>query len=110
MIDVVFLLLVFFMLAARFGQTGAIPLSTGGVGAYDGPPRLVEIAPNGLKLNGVFVSIEDLAEEMSALTSSPADIIVLRPVGGVELQRLVNVVDLLGRAGFSAITLIEPSQ
>ena len=46
MIDVVFLLLVFFMLAARFGHDLSLPMATGGGGdAYDGPPRLVVIGP-----------------------------------------------------------------
>ena len=47
MIDVVFLLLVFFMLAARFGQEQAIPLAIGaGAGDWDGPPRLIDILPD----------------------------------------------------------------
>ena len=44
MIDVVFLLLVFFMLASRFGSEEALPLPlAGGGGTWSGPPRLVEI-------------------------------------------------------------------
>ena len=39
MIDVVFLLLVFFMLASRFGSDALVPLSLGGSGdTYSGPP------------------------------------------------------------------------
>ncbi len=43
MIDVVFLLLVFFMLAARFGHDVEIdlPLSAASTTPYQGPPRLV---------------------------------------------------------------------
>ena len=51
MIDVVFLLLVFFMLAARFGVEGSVALTVGSGGAaYEGPPRLVEISPDGTRL------------------------------------------------------------
>ena len=46
MIDVVFLLLVFFMLASRFGVETVIslPLASGG-GSYSGPPRIVAPGP-----------------------------------------------------------------
>lgn len=46
MIDVVFLLLVFFMLASRFGLEAMMPLPLVGAGggAYSGPPRLVDIS------------------------------------------------------------------
>lgn len=49
MIDVVFLLLVFFMLAARFGMDTTLSLATvpTGVSTYNGAPRLIEVAPNG---------------------------------------------------------------
>ena len=60
MIDVVFLLLVFFMLAARFGQDLQIPLSLGqGSGTWQGPPRLLDIRPDGLMLNGVSGSLPE---------------------------------------------------
>jgi biopolymer transport protein ExbD len=50
MIDAVFLLLVFFMLASRFGRAGAVALVGAGDGAgapWSGPPRLAEVAPGG---------------------------------------------------------------
>lgn len=45
MIDVVFLLLVFFMLASRFGQDVAIdlPLGVASDRPYQGPPRLIDV-------------------------------------------------------------------
>jgi len=44
MIDVVFLLLVFFMLASRFGVDTVVPFPlAGGGGSYAGPPRLVDM-------------------------------------------------------------------
>ena len=48
MIDVVFLLLVFFMLAARFGQDVVIdlPISAASDKPYEGPPRLIDVLPD----------------------------------------------------------------
>ncbi|MGJ8530069.1 ExbD/TolR family protein, partial [Maritalea sp.] len=49
MIDVVFLLLVFFMLASRFGMDMHIPMQISGAGSgYSGPPRLVDVRPETL--------------------------------------------------------------
>lgn len=79
MIDVVFLLLVFFMLASRFGIDAVVPLPlVSGDGAYDGPPRLVEVLPDCVRLNGLVIAETALPTEMQRLTSTPADVIILR--------------------------------
>lgn len=107
MIDVVFLLLVFFMLAARFGITGAVPLSQPGSGAYDGPPRLVIVDADGISLNGVPMDEAALAVELGRLTATPDDAVVLRASGGVDLQRLVDVIEGLRAAGFTRLVVVE---
>ncbi|MDK3019818.1 ExbD/TolR family protein [Pseudodonghicola flavimaris] len=109
MIDVVFLLLVFFMLASRFGVDMQIPLRTaGGASAeYQGPPRLVQIDPEGLKLNGRDITPEALIDSLGDLTQDPGDVIVLRSAEEVPLQRLVEVMDALHGAGFQRLVLVE---
>jgi biopolymer transport protein ExbD len=108
MIDVVFLLLVFFMLAARFGLDQAIPLKVGaGAGTWEGPPRLVDILPDGQRLNGVPVSADALATGLAPLVSLQSDPIVLRPRDGASLQRLVDVMEGLEAAGFTGLVLVE---
>ena len=108
MIDVVFLLLIFFMLAAQVGRDAALPLSPGGAGAAgDGPPRLVEIAPGGLALNGRPVTLAALPGALARLTDGPDDVIVLRPTGGVPVQRLIDVAGALEAAGFPALAVVE---
>jgi biopolymer transport protein ExbD len=108
MIDVVFLLLVFFMLVAQFGRDAALPLATAGGGAgWDGPPRLVEIAPEGIALNGRAVAEDGLAAALAPLVESPADPVVLRPVAGADLQRLADVAETLRAAGHARLLLVE---
>ncbi|WP_103334206.1 ExbD/TolR family protein [Pseudotabrizicola formosa] len=108
MIDVVFLLLVFFMLASRFGTDRALPLSVaGGGGAYSGPPRLIDLAGDSLRLNGVEIAPEALAGALQSLTDSPADAIILRAGDGADLQALVAVMDRLTGAGFTRLVLVE---
>ena len=108
MIDVVFLLLVFFMLVSRFGTDRALPLSlaSGGAG-YAGPPRLVDVAPGGLALNGVPVPIEGLAAALAPLMSGPDDAIILRGREGADLQALVRVMQALEAAGHARLVLVE---
>ncbi|MDF2232068.1 biopolymer transporter ExbD [Albimonas sp. CAU 1670] len=93
MIDVVFLLLVFFMLAARFGTEGLLPVlaAGGGGGAWSGPPRLVDVRPEGVSLNGTAVAPGELAAALARLSDSPDDPVVMRGRDGATLQRLADV-------------------
>lgn len=108
MIDVVFLLLIFFMLASRFGVDRAVPLAVAGAGnAYSGPPRLIELTPSGLMLNGIPVAPDRLTEALGPLMQSSGDAIILRARDGADLQALVAVMDRLGAAGFTRLLLVE---
>ncbi|MCI2399227.1 biopolymer transporter ExbD [Aliiroseovarius subalbicans] len=108
MIDIVFLLLVFFMLASQFGQDRALRLGLGtGGGEYSGPPRLVSVGAQGIALNGTPTDLVDLAGALSALMQEASDVVVLRPVGGADLQALTDVASTLQAAGFSALVVVE---
>ena len=108
MIDVVFLLLFFFMLAARFGAEGAISVSAaGGPGSYTGPPRMIDIHADAVRLNGYPVEAEQLPTEVAPLLISPDDVVVVRSHDGVSVQRLVDILELLRSAGMAEVVLIE---
>ncbi|NVO27956.1 biopolymer transporter ExbD [Donghicola sp. C2-DW-16] len=110
MIDVVFLLLVFFMLASRFGTDMHIPLQMAGQGAsapYSGPPRLVDVTPDTLRVNGVPMEDASALAEVERLTSNPQDTIILRARDGADIQAIVRVMQLLSGAGFTNLVLIE---
>jgi biopolymer transport protein ExbD len=107
MIDVVFLLLVFFMLAARFGITGSVPVAIAGGEPYEGPPRLVVVTAGQVTLNGRPVDADDLPGALQPLVSVPDDVIVLRAGEGVDLQRLVDVMAVLRAAGFTRLVVVE---
>jgi biopolymer transport protein ExbD len=110
MIDVVFLLLVFFMLAARFGQEGAIDLrlASGGGAAWDGPPRLVQVGGDGLGLNGRPLAEGDLVAALAARVTAPDDLILLQAAEGVPVQRLLDVIAMLESSGFANLALVPP--
>jgi biopolymer transport protein ExbD len=109
LIDVVFLLLVFFMLAARFGAERALPLvpAAGGGGAWQGPPRLVEVAAGGLRLNGQAVAPEALAAALGPLMPAPDSPVVLRPEEGASVKALVDVMAELRAAGMTRLVVLD---
>ncbi|MGC8201086.1 ExbD/TolR family protein [Aliiroseovarius sp. PTFE2010] len=109
MIDVVFLLLVFFMLASRFGADASIQIEGGAAraGNYEGPPRLVDVYPEGVRLNGSDIREPSLAKQLRDLMRGPSDVIVLRARDNADVQRVVTVMEALGAAGFTGLVMVE---
>lgn len=109
MIDVVFLLLVFFMLVSRFGQLDGVPLALAGGAApgWSGAPRLVDVRPEGLSLNGTALDEAALIADLRRLMPAPDAPVVLRPQDGADVQRLVAVIDLLREAGITHVLMAE---
>lgn len=110
MIDVVFLLLVFFLLAARFGSEAQIALRTaaGGTAEWTGPPRLVDVAPDALGLNGRPVDADTLVASLSRMIETESDPILIRPDTQASTQRLIDVLALLTEGGFTGLVLVAP--
>lgn len=110
MIDVVFLLLVFFMLASQFGldQVIKLPLAAGNsTDGYSGPPRLVTITDTGVLLNGSPIALSDLPKSLHSLSEKPDDPVVLRGQDTAQSQQVIDVLAALQQAGFTAVVLIE---
>ncbi len=74
---------------------------------YAGPPRLIDIAPETLALNGVAVDAAELPAALAPLMQGPDDIIVVRPRDGASVQRLIDVVETLRAAGLSHLAIVE---
>lgn len=108
MIDVVFLLLIFFMLAARFGTDGALQVTAGSANTdISGPPRLLDVYPEKLRLNGIIVAESELLDELSRLAVSRDEALFLRSRASADVQRLIDVMEILTTAGFGALVLAE---
>lgn len=109
MIDVVFLLLVFFMLAARFGQDMSLPLKTAGPGAteWQGPPRLIQITPDSVTLNGLPTDPAALADALQPLLPAADAPVLLRAAQGTDLGRMVALIDSLRAAGITNLVVVE---
>lgn len=105
MIDVVFLILVFFMLAARFGLETQMPLvlASGGQAEAGPPPRVLDLARQGLQLDGIARS----RDEALALLAAEEGAVVLRPGEGVDVGMLVGLLDTLRAAGIGPVSVME---
>jgi len=111
LIDVVFILLVFFMLASSFLDWRAIDLNAPGkaaAGASMEGALLVEIRRDGLRLAGQTIGLPDLAARVGEkIRGKPDRKVVVRPDKGVVLQDTVAVLDALAAAGVRDLSLIR---
>lgn len=104
LIDVIFLLLLFFMLTSTFSTYGELELSQAVAGSTaEGPPTervFVQLGAERLALNGAEITLDDLAaalDEGQVLISLDDD---------VTAQRLVDLLARLrGREGLSVMVL-----
>ncbi|WP_322895333.1 MULTISPECIES: biopolymer transporter ExbD [unclassified Yoonia] len=91
LIDVIFLLLLFFMLSSTFSRYGDLPFitATGGATPLDGPaPAFLRVQPDGLRLNVADVTLADLPTALAALEVS---LVLIVATDGVSAQDLVDV-------------------
>jgi len=111
LIDVVFLLLVFFMLAARLEHPLAIavnaPAEAGG-GAFTGSVLVRLGADGGVDLAGVQVGMAGLAAAVAPyLERDRATGFLVQPAAQAPIASLVQVLDRLQGAGVEKLTLLE---
>lgn len=102
LIDVVFILLVFFMLATAFIEEQRLPLGgTGDAPSIDAPPLQVYLRTGDVQLGGVAMPLERAAAEVAG-AGRP---VVLEPAPGVPVQRLAEALAALRRAGVTAVAV-----
>ena len=110
LIDVVFILLVFFMLATSFLDWRAIDLDApvqAAAGKASDNALLVEIRGQDLRLAGETVSLVGLARRLKErLAEKPDQRLLIQPADRVPLQRTVTVLDRLKAAGAANLTLV----
>ncbi|MEM7292254.1 MAG: biopolymer transporter ExbD [Pseudomonadota bacterium] len=107
LIDVVFILLVFFMLASSFLDWRTIELTSVSTQATtvvaDGTTVAVEVLDDALLVSGVRVTSGELIRRVT--TAVPQSGVILKPQRGVRVQRLIDVLDLLNNAGVARISV-----
>jgi biopolymer transport protein ExbD len=110
LIDMVFILLVFFMLASSFLDWRSLTLDTSAATSQPEPseqePFVVAIHGERLLLNGEAMALETLIQR--ARVRQPVDSRVsLQPIGDTGVQRVISVLDALSAARIAPLRLIE---
>ena len=111
LIDVVFILLLFFMLASSFLDLHSIVLDTPAEGsaapAVEGA-LLVDVRLDGVRFAGQYVGMEELIQRVRiALADAPDRRVLVRPAERVKLQDAVRILDALSAAGVKQLSLME---
>lgn len=109
LIDVVFILLLFFMLASSFRDWRGIALEAPASavhGAGWSGALLVEIRRDGLRLSGQELSLHELTARLAAhLEREPDQRVLVRPGTGVSWQDTVSVLDRIEATGARGVSL-----
>ena len=106
LIDVIFLLLLFFMLTSTFTRLGELDLTAAprGTGASARPPAFVQLGAETLRVNTRNIPLEALREALADAAGDEG--LALIALGeGVTAQRLVDVLALLRGAPFAVRVL-----
>lgn len=112
LIDVVFILLLFFLLASHFDQWRTLRLDTQSVSpsAHDDgqpPALLLRVHADGiLDINGESLDLAQLKHTLADYRARrPAVSVVLQADTEVRLQSLVGVIDAVAAAGITQLSL-----
>jgi biopolymer transport protein ExbD len=112
LIDVVFNLILFFMLASSLTNWRSIALEAPAAGAATGRLEgavLVQLRPGGeLRLAGQAMPLEQVARRLQAQLAERPDLrVMVQPAAGVPLQALVGVIDALTQTGARHLALVQ---
>ena len=111
LIDVIFLLLLFFMLTATFSRFGDVELTTGGGAAGTAEiSRLVfvQLREDGVTLNGQTIALERLGAELAALNADGrTDAIILSVRADATAQQLVDVIGIVNTLGTMPLQIVR---
>ncbi len=113
LIDVIFLLLLFFMLTSTFSKYGEVRLTSAGQGRGTGAaqseiyPVFIRLSEEDVSLDGRPVEFENLGETLVATGLDGANPhIMISPQEDVSAQRLVDLLALLGKRNWP-ITVLQ---
>lgn len=113
LIDVIFLLLLFFMLSSTFSRFAEVELSASGAGggqaSADQRPLFLQLGTEAIQLNGQEVPLEALPVTLRTLAleqgSAPVVLVALRE--GVSAQRLTDLLVKLRGVPDLQVTVLE---
>lgn len=108
LIDVIFLLLLFFMLSSTFTRFAEVELSGGQAGQATSETRpdvLIRLDDDGWSINGAVSEEDDAMAELARLAEAGAESAVLIVRGDVTAQTLVSAVETVRRESDLTLTV-----
>ena len=111
LIDVVFLLLIFFMLASTFSKFSTLPLAVASKAQNTTPAKNIVLMRidegGGIEINGQTVANADVITTLNKLGENPESRLIIKPRQGVSIQQLVTAMDLAKRSNIKATSVIN---
>ena len=111
MIDVLFIILIFFMLVSSFNLDRGIKIqsfSELGSSMNSKVIAVIDIGKDKRLINGLEVKIDNLADELINLGTKKDIQIFLRPSEDLPVQEMIDVFDELSLENFRTIYILEP--
>lgn len=112
LIDVIFLLLLFFMLSSTFTRFAEVEFASArsGSAASSEPPVFLSLAADALSVNGLAATLDDLSEALEAQRSGDKPLGILVSAGAdVTAQRLTDLLVALRSIPRASVTVLEAS-
>ena len=110
LIDVIFLLLLFFMLSSTFTRFAEIELASAGPGTSSSTERPVflSLSPNDLRMNGTNTALDSLPSALDPLRNGDAPLtILISAAADVTAQRLTDLLVTLRAIPSVSVTVLE---
>jgi biopolymer transport protein ExbD len=105
LIDVIFLLLLFFMLTSTFSKFSEVELTAAAQAAdapSDSPPLFLQLGAEDIRLNGEVLALQTLSDALTAETEETARVLLVALRDDVTAQRLTDL--LVAIRGVANIT------
>ena len=110
LIDVIFLLLLFFMLTStftKFGEVEIAPPGAAGGSPGKGPDIIASVSSGELRINGAVVPLEDAEAALSAYVDKGAKAILVLPKDDATAQDLVTAMETIRRVKGLALSVAK---
>ncbi len=109
MMDIVFLLLIFFLVTSTFlpdaGMDLELPKSTTATPS-EMAPTMISVAEDGaVQLDGEAITVEELEQRVAALPEADRQRITVRADARVDYGVIVRIIDALRNAGVTELSL-----
>jgi len=109
MMDIVFLLLIFFLVTSTFlpdaGMDLELPKSTTATPS-EMAPTMISVAEDGaVQLDGEAITVEELEQRVAALPEADRQRITVRADARVDYGVIVRIIDALRNAGVTGLSL-----